>query len=273
MQTIDSILTVADRYDAIVFDQWGVLHDGSAPYPHAVQTIAALHKAGKLLAVLSNSGKSAAVNRARITDMGFAPSAFGPVMTSGEALKIDMAAGNLGAIAKLYAITAKQGDAETWAAGLPLTFVNDVADADAVLLMGLPDGTEHTGEKMVLQDARAQQKTLICSNPDRTSPRAGGQLVQSPGALAHAYADAGGKVLFYGKPHLPIFEALAAQLGVAEPPRILMVGDSPEHDIAGAKTAGWHSLFICGGIHAAQDDMTHLFANTALPEYALPTLR
>jgi HAD superfamily hydrolase (TIGR01459 family) len=273
MQPIDSILTVADRYDAIVFDQWGVLHNGSAPYPHAIHTIAQLIQLGKSLAVLSNSGKSAHVNSTRITNMGFAAGAFGAVMTSGEALKIDIAAGKLGAISTLYAITAKKGDAQDWAAGLPIRFADNLADADAVLLMGLPDGTHHKAERMALQDALSQNKTLICSNPDRTSPRADGKLVESPGALAHDYADVGGKVLYYGKPHRPVFDALSAQLSAAEPHRILMVGDSPEHDIAGAKEAGWHSLFIAGGIHAAQDDVASLFADIGLPEYSLPTLR
>ena len=31
-----------------------------------------------------------------------------------------------------------------------------------------------------------------------------------------------------------------------------MVGDSIEHDVAGANAAGIHSLFVAGGIHAAE---------------------
>lgn len=270
MQLLDSILSVANRYDAIVFDQWGVLHDGSAPYPDALRTIEQLKLSDQVLAVLSNSGKSAAVNRNRITGMGFAPDAFGVVMTSGEALKIDAKAGRLGDINSLFAITSKAGDAESWAEGLTMKFVGTVADADAVLLMGLPDGQMHKFERTILDEALNMGKPLICSNPDRASPRADGILVESPGALAHEYAAAGGKVLFYGKPYRPIFDALSEKLDVA---RILMVGDSPEHDIKGAKTAGWDSLFICGGIHADHHDPAALFAAIGTPEYSLPTLR
>ncbi|MEL7211892.1 MAG: TIGR01459 family HAD-type hydrolase [Pseudomonadota bacterium] len=270
MQRLDSILTVADRYDAIVFDQWGVLHNGSAPYSHAVATIEALTARDMTLGVLSNSGKSAQINRDRITSMGFPATAFGPVMTSGEALKIDMRAGLLEAIEALYVISATPEDATRSCGEMGVAHVNALADADAVLLMGLPDGGAHKKERAVLRDALTQGKTLICSNPDRHSPRADGVLVESPGALAHEYADAGGEVLFYGKPHRPIFDALGKQLGAQ---RVLMVGDSPEHDIAGAKSAGWDSLFIQGGLHAHDDALDGLFTQSGPPEYTLPTLR
>lgn len=272
MRQIESITAVADLYDVIVFDQWGVLHNGSAPYPFAVQAVRALQTRGCTLAVLSNSGKSGDVNRQRITSMGFAADAFGIVMTSGEALRRDIQQGALSALGTLLALTAAPGDAGAWAGDLPLTFTQDLAKADAVLLMGLPDGDAHVAEREVLEQALTLGKPLICSNPDRTSPRADGVLVVSPGALAHAYQDAGGTVLFYGKPHRPVFDALLAQIGPVARHRILMVGDSPEHDIAGAKGAGWDTLFINGGIHAGAD-VASLFGLDARPTYTMTTLR
>lgn len=271
MQQIDSILTVADQYDAIVFDQWGVLHNGSAPYPQAVGAIKALAAQNVAMGVLSNSGKSAQVNQDRITAMGFPATAFSAVMTSGEALHRDFANGGLRDIKSVFPMTAKPEDAKVWAGALPLIFTQTADQADAVLLMGLPDLLTHDAERAVLETALTQGKTLICSNPDRTSPRADGQMVESPGALAHDYADAGGSVLFYGKPHRPVFDAVAADFANAT--RILMVGDSPEHDIAGAQTVGWDTLFISGGIHAGQSDLGALFDSRCAPTYTLPTLR
>lgn len=269
MQQIDSILAVAGQYDAVVFDQWGVLHDGTAPYPHAVAAIDALKD--RQLAVLSNSGKRAGPNKARITDMGFAQGAFDVVMTSGEALYRDISKKQLGDIHTVYPITAKAGDAQRWADGLSLDFSDDLGLVDAILLMGLTDSKTHPIQRAVLEQARRQNIPLICSNPDRASPRAGGETVEAPGALAHAYADAGGPVTFYGKPHKPIFDALFAALGTTRPDKVLMVGDSPEHDIAGASAAGWHSLFIAGGLHA--DAAGDLFTDGIRPTYTLPTLR
>lgn len=271
MPALDSLLSVAARYDAIVFDQWGVLHDGSTAYPEAVATVAELAARGQRMAVLSNSGKRAEINRARIAGMGFDGDSFEVVMTSGEALWRDMQSAALSHLRTLLPVTAAEGDAQTWAEDLCVQFTQDLAEADGVLLMGLPDGADHSETRGMMEAARARGLPLICSNPDRASPRAGGVTVISPGALAHEYQDAGGDVTFYGKPHLPIFTALQSALGISDPTRILMVGDSPEHDIAGAHGAGWHALFIAGGLHAAATE--DLFSSVAPPHYILPTLR
>jgi ribonucleotide monophosphatase NagD (HAD superfamily) len=74
-------------------------------------------------------------------------------------------------------------------------------------------------------------------------------LVMSPGAYAYAYAELGRQVPFYGKPHRRIFDALSPKLGAR---RILMVGDSLEHDIVGAQAVGWDSLLVQGGLYAAE---------------------
>ena len=112
--------------------------------------------------------------------------------------------------------------------------------------MGLPDGADTEPYAELLKAAADRGLPVFCTNPDRASPRAHGVTVASPGALAHAHADAGGIVRFYGKPHLPVFRAVETALGLP-PWRMLMVGDSLEHDIAGAKAAGWDAAFVEGG--------------------------
>lgn len=277
---IASLVQIASRFDAIVLDQFGVLHDGSTPYPDASAALMNLRNSGVRLAVLSNSGKRAAPNAARIAKMGFAVDLFEVVMTSGEALWLDIHAG-LVSERSFFPIEGAKGDAQSWAEGLGITLVPDIANARAVLLMGLPDAGAGAAQ-LALDAAFARQLPVYCTNPDRVSPRADGGLVTSPGALAHAYADKGGKVQFYGKPHRPIFQAVQTFLGVA-PDRILMVGDSLEHDIAGAAAAGWASALVEGGIH--RDDFDASLDKSATvdalcrvrgypsPDFTLPVLR
>lgn len=276
-QVIESLSEIAHRFDAIVLDQWGVLHDGTTPYPGAIQALDGLNTR---LAVLSNSGKRAAPNAVRIAGMGFSHRLFEVVMTSGEALWQDIATGRV-VHRLLCPITRGAGDAETWAVGLDVSLTDNAASADAILLMGLPD-EDPDAAQAIMDTARANGIPVLCTNPDRASPRAGGETVVSPGALAHAYAENGGEVQFYGKPHLPVFEAVASALDVA-PDRLLMVGDSLEHDILGGDTAGWATLFIRGGLHAsafsAGGDVTATIArlaaseNAPIPTYTLDELR
>ena len=244
-QILDKISTVASEYDAIVLDQWGVLHDGSTPYSSAIETLVELAQNGTRLAVLSNSGKRSAPNAARITDMGFPPLLFETVMTSGEALWREIANGTV-AQNQFFPIERTAGDAGLWAEGLNITFETSLDTAQAILLMGLPDGHEAAQWQDIMDQAFDARLPIYCSNPDRSSPRADAQLVTSPGALAHDYHDRGGEVIFYGKPHRPIFDGLKSVLGAE---RLLMVGDSLEHDIAGGQNAGWDTLLIQTGLY------------------------
>lgn len=241
-QQIESIADVADGYDAVVFDQWGVLHDGSTPYPGA---IACLEHLAKPVTVLSNSGKRAAPNAQRIKTMGF-ERAFDVVMTSGEALWQDIARGVVSA-RRFFPIERAPGDAALWAEGVEIT-LTELPEAEAILLMGLPDGNTLQDWQPVLHEARARGLPVYCSNPDHASPRAGGTVI-SPGTLAVAYQQSGGEVRFYGKPHAPVFETLAAMLGKR---KLLMVGDSLDHDIAGAARVGWDSVLVGGGLLSAR---------------------
>ena len=268
-QKIDTIQAIASNYDVIVFDQWGVLHNGTVPYPDA---ISAINQLTGTSAVLSNSGKRSVPNAERIQSMGFAVDAFEFVMTSGEALWRDISDGKITG-RRFLAVEGAPGDAATWAKGLEIELVQTPKEADAILLMGLPDGAKLSNWTTSLEIWRDADLPIYCSNPDRQSPRKDG-LVVSPGAIAFAYQDLGGRTEFYGKPYLPIFQAMENVFGSG---RYLMVGDSMEHDIAGAHAAGWDSLLIQGGLYAnrfAAGDQDKTLAQIAVEKSCdLPTYR
>lgn len=258
---LTSIFEIADDYDVIVFDQFGVLHDGARAYPGALQAVEALRRQGRALAVLSNSGKRGALNLARIAGMGFAPDAFVVVTTSGEALWQDIAAGALPGLRAACPVAAHVGDARAWAEGLAdFALVDDIERADCVLLMGLPEPQESTPEHerrlaALFDRALARGLPVLCSNPDLAAPRGDGRLVRSPGLYAQRYREAGGRVRYYGKPYPAVYRALERAAGAClrsdlAPRRFLMVGDSLTHDVAGARAAGWGSLLARAGLHA-----------------------
>ena len=60
---IDALSAIADRFDHVLLDQWGTLHEGSAVFPAARDCLAKLKAAGKHVLVLSNSGKRAQVRK------------------------------------------------------------------------------------------------------------------------------------------------------------------------------------------------------------------
>ena len=243
---INSIDEIADEYDAIVFDQWGVLHNGTKPYRHAVQTVKKLKGAGHCLAVLSNSGKRVEANAQRISSFGFEISSFDALMTGGEAFAIDVLDRNV-AEQKFFVIGRSTEDITEFASGLNLQLTTDIKDCEAILLMGLPDGSSITEWESVLSQALKRKITAYCTNLDRKSPRSGGKQVNQPGTLAFDYQKKGGVTVLYGKPYELIFKRLEFILNAN---RLLLVGDSLETDIAGGFAAGWDTLLVKCGIHA-----------------------
>jgi ribonucleotide monophosphatase NagD (HAD superfamily) len=74
-----------------------------------------------------------------------------------------------------------------------------------------------------------------------------------PGTLAQWYQELGGDAVLMGKPSPIIYEAAAAMAPNVHAGRWLAIGDSLQHDIAGAAAAGTGpGLFIVGGIHAEE---------------------
>ncbi|MGY4625407.1 HAD superfamily hydrolase (TIGR01459 family) [Bradyrhizobium sp. USDA 4486] len=134
-------------------------------------------------------------------------------------------------------------------AGLELMVVADVQKSDFILLGGLDDAVaepEHWRDGLI--SAAARRLPMLCANPDLTMFSAE-RLIPAPGALAKFYETLGSRVIYVGKPHAPLFDAVLERLGYPDPRRVLMVGDSLDHDIAGARGAGMLTLLLTSGVH------------------------
>ncbi len=251
---LDSITEVLDEFDCAVLDQWGVLHDGTTLYPGVVPCLEKIRRAGKAIVVLSNSGKRAAPNRERIESMGVPSGLIDNVITSGEILWNEIREARFGdfgsRLFRAIAITRTPNDLQEWLAGLnSVSVVENVDKAEVVLFLGTPDGVGEGHFDDLLNSARANGLLLVCANPDKSSPRSTGGVI-SPGFFADRYSRMCGQVVNYGKPFPAVFDAVR-KTGLAKTAdRYLMIGDSLEHDIAGAKQAGMKTLFVRGGLLA-----------------------
>ena len=73
---IRGLSEIVDDYDALLLDQWGVLHGGVEPYPGVLETLAALRRAGKPVAVLSNAPRRSQHAEGRLRRIGVPPGAY-----------------------------------------------------------------------------------------------------------------------------------------------------------------------------------------------------
>ncbi|MCO5572100.1 hypothetical protein L7F22_025851 [Adiantum nelumboides] len=67
-----------------LLDQFGVLHDGQKAYDGAIETLEKIAGSGVKLIVISNSSRRAELTYRRLESLGFDPSLFSGVITSGE---------------------------------------------------------------------------------------------------------------------------------------------------------------------------------------------
>ena len=75
---------LAERYDAFLIDQWGVMHNGKTAYPKAIECMAKLAERGKKIVLLSNSSRRKGNSMKKLDAMGFASNTVIDVVTSGE---------------------------------------------------------------------------------------------------------------------------------------------------------------------------------------------
>jgi HAD superfamily hydrolase (TIGR01459 family) len=265
---ISGLHAIADRFDHVLLDQWGTLHAGEIVFPAARECVARLRASGKRVLTLSNSGKRAAINANRLAALGLPIEAYDGILTSGEVAwmglreRVREPFTALGA--GCFLIT--RGDDHSIIDGLHLMIASNVEVADFILLSGLDDAVaEPEHWRQLLTRAAARGIPMLCTNPDLVMFGANG-LIPAPGALAQFYETLGGVVHFVGKPHAPIFSAALERLGNPDPHRVLMVGDSIDHDVAGARAAGMLTVLLSSGVHR------DVFAPTSDPSQAMRTL-
>src|SRR5262249_55221589 len=124
------------------------------------------------------------------------------------------------------------------------------AEAEVVLCSGLYDDEHETPADYaeLLGALAARGVPMICANPDIMVER-GDELLYCAGALAENYALKGGEVSYAGKPHLPVYQRVLAEIArrrgrPVEKNRVLCIGDGIETDLAGAHSAGLRSVFV-----------------------------
>jgi HAD superfamily hydrolase (TIGR01459 family) len=263
------VAELAARYDHFIVDQWGVLHDGHAPYPDAIDCLRQLQAAGKRVVLLSNSGKRTWVNRVRLKEIGFEDRLFDAVVTSGEATwraladRTDPFFQELGRRCILWS---RYGD-RSLVERLDLELVARAADADFLLLGGIEDAARLDDFLVALESAAGRDLPMVCANPDIVAVQANGAFGTAPGAIARHYEGLGGRVFYVGKPHRPIYELCLEALGNPAPGSIVAIGDSVQHDIAGAAGMMLDTALVMAGIHGPGFDLVGgLDANQAALE-------
>lgn len=252
---ITGLSEIAGQYGALLVDQFGTLHDGTVAYPHAAEALRRFRESGGKVAVLSNSAKTGADNVLRLAKFGFGPDHYDAVVTSGDAAQAAIRSGALGdgfrPGSKVH-ISGKPGDDYGFGdLGFTLTWPDE---AEGIILAACQEPDRNWREQIRdLTRAANRGVTVAVCNPDLEMLTPKG-VRPSAGAIALELARKGAVLRYFGKPHGDIYRTALAALGNPPPLTVLAIGDSPEHDIAGAAGAGLDSVLLRTGILSGADE-------------------
>ena len=255
-QTIENIQEILPRFDAVVLDIWGVLYNGEYAYPEAIEAVQQLVAAGKTIGILSNSSQRSASNLQNLQRLGLPTDKVRRLLSSGEVLYQDLIGCHVGLSdswpLSVVPLARDQTTGASWCSGIEsIRVCSKPKEQSALLLLSTPATAVIADYHELFAQAIALGNKLICANLDLISIH-GAQRGLGPGAVALHYQSLGGEIAYYGKPHARIFQSMQDNLPEVDPERILMVGDSLLHDIAGSQQLGWQSLFIRSGVHKAE---------------------
>jgi HAD superfamily hydrolase (TIGR01459 family) len=244
--------TLAPRYDALLCDVWGVVHNGVTATAESCAALTRFRRDGGTVVLITNAPRPGDFVKAFIDNIKVPHEAYDGIVSSGDVTRALVAAR---AGQRVFHLGPER-DLPIFE-GLDVN-VTPIKQADFVVCSGLFDDTRETPQDYakMIEEMRARGLTMVCANPDIVVER-GNHLVYCAGAIADLYAHAGGDVIYAGKPYRPIYEEALTRVqalrgGPVEHARVLAIGDSVRTDIKGAAAFGIDSLFVTAGIHAEE---------------------
>lgn len=255
---VNQLAEISDRYDALFVDLWGCIHNGLTPFADAVKAMQDYRAKGGIVIFVTNAPRHRASVAVQLGKIGVAEDSWDVIATSGDSARFAMFSGAVGSM--VYFI----GQPHDQSFFDPLEIVENpvaieqvpLAEAEGIICCGpLDPFADPDVNRPEFLYAKQKGMKLLCANPDIVVDR-GEKREWCAGALAKLYTEMGGESLYFGKPHPPIYDLARrrlAALGKSIPDeRILCIGDGILTDINGAMGEDLDSLFITGGLAAAE---------------------
>lgn len=274
-QWIPALKSLFSRFDAFVFDAFGVLNTGSRVIPGAVECLAALQTIGKPVLVLSNAATaSQPVLTEKYRRMGFDLTE-DRIISSRWLLENSLAHEPLNGLWGVIAPPASESHTLpgiTQSPVRPGITDQELDSFDGFIFLSSENWNEVLQAQLTIS-LQQRKRPLLVANPDLVAPR-GDCLTLEPGFFAHRLREkAGIEPLFSGKPYGPAFAKVLSRLGDIPPSRILMVGDTLHTDILGASAVGMATLLVSAhGSLAGMNINTCIGQSGISPDFITPSI-
>jgi HAD superfamily hydrolase (TIGR01459 family) len=239
------------RYDLLLCDIWGVVHNGQSAYTEALHALEQARAAGKTVIMISNAPRPGSEVKKQLANIYKVPaSCYDDIIASGDVTREEL---KKRPGVKLFHLGPER-DLPNYE-NLDVKLVS-LEEAELIVCTGpFNDEIETPSDYEDMFEQTVKRGLLfLCANPDIVVER-GDKLVWCAGALAQVYERFGGKTLYAGKPHPAVYRdvfELAARLRgkPVSKSKALAIGDGVKTDLKGAVLEGIDCLFVAGGIHS-----------------------
>jgi len=268
---IANLEAIFDRFDAFLFDSFGVLNVGETPIDTASARVAALRSAGKQVLVLTNAATPPlATLPDKYARLGF-DFRRDEIVSSRDVLRQELQrydAGMVWGIVAPHVSLPEDLCIDHCLLGASQPVPDNI---DGIILLSSQDLDEGLVDRCTERLERCPCPLLV-GNPDLVAPRESGFSME-PGALAHDLADRVGiEPCFFGKPYANAFEAAFTRLpdGI-RPERVAMIGDTLHTDILGGAAAGCRTVLVTAhGVLKDMDVASCIDASGIVPDFIAP---
>ncbi len=253
--------SISESFDGILLDAYGVFWGGNGIglLPDCKETMERLITKGKTIGILSNSTQLAKNEIEKLKAHGLIEGQhFHFLITSGEVAKRIFLDNDLPFPTpkmKFYLFGAPHPKFSSHQAifqDTPFQETTDLEEADFIYI-SIPhingkDQTDPLLFKEYIDIFKSTKIPMVCANPDRFAHEGNPpQAVVRQGSIAIIHEEQGGQVFYIGKPSDRMYSAAMKsffQYGISNPKKVLMVGDTPETDIRGARNFNIPSALV-----------------------------
>lgn len=290
-ETYPNLESIAEPFEAILLDAYGVFWGGNkiGLLPGCKETMERLIAQGKIVGILSNSTQLARKEIEKLNAHGLIEGKhFHFYITSGEVARniflnkeLPFPTPNM----KFHLFGAPHPKFSSHQAIFQNTSfqeTSEIEEADFIYI-SIPhihgkDQTDPLLFKNYVAKVKSTNIPMVCANPDLFAHEGNPpQAVVRQGSIGFMHEEQGGKVFYIGKPSERMFLAAMSSFlphGISNPKKVLMVGDTPETDIRGARNFGMPSaLVIKTGIIADRiarygwENILNTFSAQDFPDY------
>jgi HAD superfamily hydrolase (TIGR01459 family) len=253
--------SISESFDGILLDAYGVFWGGNGIglLPGCKETMERLIAKGKTIGILSNSTQLAKNEIEKLKAHGLIEGQhFHFLITSGEVAKRIFLNNDLPFPTpkkKFYLFGVPHPKFSSHQAIFQDTPFQETTDLDKAdfIYISIPhingkDQTDPLLFKEYIDIFKSTKIPMVCANPDRFAHEGNPpQNVVRQGSIAIMHEEQGGQVFYIGKPSDRMYSAAMKsffQYGISNPEKVLMVGDTPETDIRGARNFNMPSALV-----------------------------